>query len=229
MTLLPTNQFRSSQIDKDLRIVAVGAHPDDPETGCGGTLVRYGELGAVVSIMYLTKGELGIANKLPQDVASIRETEARKACDVLGARPFFLGQIDGSTEVSKPCIDQLERLIVQQDPHIVFTHWPHDTHHDHRSTGQLVELVWKRSKRQFSLYYYEVLTGFQTQNFQPTHYVDISDTEARKREAVYHHGSQDPDALYAVHGGLQEKRGKEHGVRCAEGFIQARKNMLIDR
>src|SRR5262245_34968881 len=84
-----------------LRVVCVGAHPDDPESGCGGTLARYAQLGHRVSVIYLTRGEAGIAGKSHKEAADIRTAEAESACKLLGARPLFAGQVDGATEVNR--------------------------------------------------------------------------------------------------------------------------------
>ena len=81
-----------------LRIVCVGGHPDDPESGCGGTLARYAAAGHDVTIVYLTRGERGIDGKSLDEAARIRTAEADAACKIIGAKPEFFGQIDGATE-----------------------------------------------------------------------------------------------------------------------------------
>src|SRR5438128_1960936 len=82
-----------------LKIVCVGAHPDDPESGSGGTLARYTTAGHAVTVIYLTRGEAGIAGNSHDEAAAIRTTEAEAACKILGAKLVFAGQIDGATEV----------------------------------------------------------------------------------------------------------------------------------
>src|SRR6516225_948257 len=84
----------STQPPRPLKAVCVGAHPDDPESGCGGTLARYAAAGHQVTVIYLTRGEAGIAGKSHQEAAAIRTGEAETACKVLGARAVFAGQID---------------------------------------------------------------------------------------------------------------------------------------
>src|SRR5882757_6678862 len=81
------------------KIVCVGGHPDDPESGCGGTLARYTALGHTVTIIYLTRGEAGIQGKSHDEAATIRSAECEAACKILGAKPVFAGQIDGATIV----------------------------------------------------------------------------------------------------------------------------------
>src|SRR5262245_37122417 len=83
-----------------LKVVFVGAHPDDVETSAGGTVAKYSDQGHDAVILYLTRGEVGMKGKSKDEAGSIRGGEAEKACEILKARPRFLGQIDGSTEVN---------------------------------------------------------------------------------------------------------------------------------
>src|SRR5689334_1879745 len=53
-----------------IRVLCIGAHPDDPETACGGTLARYAEGGHDVNVLYMTKGELGIVGKSPEETGA---------------------------------------------------------------------------------------------------------------------------------------------------------------
>src|SRR5207245_4214492 len=85
---------------RPLRIVCVGAHPDDPESGCGGTLARYASAGHAVTVIYLTRGERGISGKSLEEAATIRSAEGEAACKIMGAKPLFFGQIEGATEVT---------------------------------------------------------------------------------------------------------------------------------
>src|SRR5258706_15861767 len=98
--LLPLSLAEASQDKKKLKIIAAGGHPDDPETGAGGTIARYGDLGHDAVNLYLTRGEAGIKGKSHDEAAAIRSAEIEKACAVLKCRARFVGQIDGSTEVS---------------------------------------------------------------------------------------------------------------------------------
>src|SRR2546430_10267833 len=58
-----------------MTVVCVGGHPDDPESGCGGTLARYAALGHAVMVVYLTRGERGISGKSLDEAATIRSAE----------------------------------------------------------------------------------------------------------------------------------------------------------
>lgn len=215
---LPLASWAQNQ-GKRLKVVVAGGHPDDPETGAGGTMARYSLLHHDVVCLYLTRGEAGIAGKSHEESARIRTAEAESACRILGARPIFAGQIDGAAEVNRGRYDEFHNLLQGLQPDIVFTHFPVDTHRDHRAVSLLVFESWQRSKRKFLLYYFEVLTGEQTQNFQPTDYVDITATEAIKRKACFTHESQGPVEMYAYHEKMSRFRGMESRVEHAEAFV----------
>jgi LmbE family N-acetylglucosaminyl deacetylase len=67
-----------------------------------------------------------------------------------------------------------ELLLDKYKPDIVFTHWPIDVHMDHRAASLLTYTAWLHSGKKFPLYYMEADLGTQTQNFFPTHYIDIT-------------------------------------------------------
>jgi N-acetylglucosamine malate deacetylase 1 len=204
---------------RKLKVMVVGGHPDDPESGCGGTMALYADRSDEVVALYLTRGEAGINGKTHQQAAAIRTQEAQQACQILKARPVFAGQIDGATEVNQERYSGFRQLLEAERPDIVFTHWPVDMHPDHRAASLLTYDAWLRMGRKFALYYFEVLTGEQTQNFSPSHYVDITSTEARKRAACYAHASQNPDEFYAYHDQMNRFRGMECAAKYAEAFI----------
>lgn len=205
---------------RKLKIVVAGAHPDDPESSAGGTMARYADLGHEVVALYLTRGEAGIPGKSHQEAARIRTAEAEKACAILKARAVFAGQIDGSSEVSKVTYREFGKILAAEKPDLVFAPWPVDTHRDHRATSLLVYDAWLRTNQRFELYYTEVESGMQTQTFRPTRLVDITATEARKREACYAHASQNPDDFYGLHALMNRFRGSELGVKYAEAFVR---------
>jgi LmbE family N-acetylglucosaminyl deacetylase len=212
---------RSNAAAKKLRIVVVGGHPDDPESGCGGTIARYTDHGHEVTVLYLTRGEAGIKGKTHQEAAAIRTAESEKACAILKAQPLFAGQIDGDTEVNRARYESFRKILESARPDLVLTHWPIDTHPDHRVASLMAYDAWLEGGRKFGLYYYEVMRGEQTQVFHPTHYVDISETESRKRAACFAHVSQMPETdFYPQHDMMNRFRGMEMGVKYAEGFVR---------
>jgi LmbE family N-acetylglucosaminyl deacetylase len=204
-----------------LKIVCIGGHPDDPESGCGGTLAKFALGKNDVTIIYLTRGEAGIEGKTHDEAASIRSREAADGCSVLNAKPIFVGQIDGETVMNNDWVKKLQAIIATEKPDIVFTHWPIDSHKDHQIASLLAIQCWIRAQQKFDLYFFEVCTGEQTLTFKPTDYIDITTTQELKRKAVYCHKSQDPPGIYACGHEIMEKfRGIEMGVKAAEAFIR---------
>jgi len=221
---LASPSLLTSEMDEQkdpLKIVCVGGHPDDPESGCGGTLAKFANTGHSVTIIYLTRGEAGISEKSNEEAALIRTNEAIAACKILNAKPVFAGQIDGATIINNEWVKKLQTILAAEKPDIVFTHWPIDSHKDHQVASLLTIQCWVRTDQKFDLYFFEVCTGEQTMTFKPTDYIDITSTQEQKRKAVYCHLSQDPPGIYDCGHEIMEKfRGVEMGVKAAEGFVR---------
>jgi LmbE family N-acetylglucosaminyl deacetylase len=211
----------STSFEKKMKILVVGAHPDDPETMCGGVMALYSNLGHEVVSAYLTKGEAGIEGKSFEESAKIRTAEALTACDILKARPEFLGQIDGNCEITKEKYSKILDFIRKEDPDIILTHWPIDTHRDHRICSILVYDAWLILGFKSAFYYCEVMTGIQSQNFTPTDYVDITGAVKQKHKACFAHVSQKIEETYQdSHGKMEIFRGMECGCDYAEAFVR---------
>ena len=218
LAIAPLSVLASTSIKDQaaLKILCIGGHPDDPESGCGGTLAKL---------------SAGIEGKSHAEAAAIRSKEAEAACKVLslasakpfgrpGVKPHFLGQVDGNTMVNSEWIDKMTSFIEEAKPEIVFTHWPIDSHKDHQAASMLTTQAWMRGGKKFDLYYFEVLSGIQTVGFHPTDYVDITSTRETKRKAVYCHASQHPAEIYSHgHELMEQFRGLEAGYAAAEAFI----------
>lgn len=212
-----------------MKILVSGGHPDDPETGAGGTIRRLTAAGHQVYILYLTKGEAGIPGTAHQEAAAIREKEAKEACRILGAEPLFLGQIDGSTLVTNEWYNKILSMIRDIQPQAIFTHWPVDTHRDHRHCSLLTYDAWLSSDRKAAFYYYEVVSGYQTMNFRPTHYVDITAVAQQKWDACFTHKSQKiQESYHEHHGKMEDFRGRENNCQYAEAFIHLDSSAYIE-
>lgn len=207
------------------KALIIGAHPDDPELCCGGTMIRLKQAGWDVASVYMTKGEAGIKGKTHEEAVEIRTKEATNACNILGVRPIFMTQIDGNSEVNKERYTEMMNLIAAEKPDIVFTHWPLDSHADHRVCAILVYNAWRRLDYSFELYYAEGMNGTQTAYFHPTDYVDISTIANQKRKACNCHTSQDMEPLYQKwHDPIEKFRGIEFRCDRAEAFIHLRRD-----
>ena len=220
---IPLNLSAKDKVSRRNRkkIMVIGAHPDDPETAAGGTMCLLSDAGHEVVSVYLTRGEAGIKGKSHHEAAVIREAEAKAACKVTGARPLFLSQIDGSTEVNRERYQEMREMLESEKPDVVITHWPIDGHRDHAVCGILVLDSWRRLGRCFDLYYFEVMTGTQTQMFHPTDFVDITTTRERKHQACYCHASQKLQSVMTDwHIPMEQFRGIECRCKAAEAFAR---------
>jgi len=235
MGMLPlSSMFTSYQsADRPLNVVCVGAHPDDPETGCGGTLAKFSHQGHYVTIIYLTSGDAGIVGKSLEEAAAIRTEEARKACVILGAKPVFIGQVDCFTVADNSWFEKIQQVLEAEKPDILFSHWPIDSNRDHMITSILVQKAYLQMGYNFPFFFYEVCTGRQSQNFLPTDYVDITDFREQKIEAIICHASQGfiskENYQKKDHKLMEDFRGLTLRVEAAEAFIRltTRTNKVI--
>jgi LmbE family N-acetylglucosaminyl deacetylase len=214
--------------DKKIKVVCVGGHPDDPESSSAGTLARYAAMRHAVTIIYLTRGERGIRDKGLDEAAKIRTAECETACKIIGAKPVFFGQIDGDTSVTKAHIDRMTKLLAEENPHVVLTHWPIDTHMDHQVASFLTIRACMNLGYRFALYFFEVNTGSQSQGFFPNTYVDVTSVLDKKKDALFAHVSQDGQGVWREHHEIIAVwRGREAGVKAAEAFVRFNRDSKI--
>ena len=217
---IPLSSKEKTAPSEKKKILVIGAHPDDPETGAGGTICLLTRAGHDVVCVYLTRGEAGIRGKTHAEAAAIRVAESERACAVTGARHIFMDQIDGSTEINLDRYREMRELLEREKPDVVLTHWPIDGHRDHAVCGLLVVDAWRRLGRCFDLYYFEVMTGTQTQLFHPTDWVDITSVLEQKHKACYCHESQQlQEIMEEWHDAMERFRGIECQCSTAEAFV----------
>jgi bacillithiol biosynthesis deacetylase BshB1 len=118
-----------------LDVLAIGAHPDDVELGCGGTLALLARQGRKVGILHLTRGERGT-----RGTAEERLAEAERAAEALGAVELaFLDCGDGGLRTGPAEEDALIEVLRRFRPELVISPTPHDRHPDHGRAHDLVE------------------------------------------------------------------------------------------
>src|SRR5436309_13488282 len=109
-----------------MNILALGAHPDAIEVGCGGTLLKYARAGHVVYLMVLTDGAQGGS-------AKVRRGEQLASCRILGAKEVFWGGYqDTEVPLTRQVIQQIEDVVKKIEPAFIFVNYFDDTHDDHR-------------------------------------------------------------------------------------------------
>jgi hypothetical protein len=122
---------------KKLHVVVFGAHPDDPESGCGGLIALLTKGGHEVIVAYATcfRGDRKIGTEAE---GIVRRREATAACRVLGAKPHFFDYAHESLQADEPTLKAVSAWLRKVQPDIVVTHWPLDTHPNHHVTSSLV-------------------------------------------------------------------------------------------
>jgi LmbE family N-acetylglucosaminyl deacetylase len=197
-------------------ILAIGAHPDDIEFGCGGTIIKYTERGHRLFLHIMTEGGLGA-----ETTTRVEEQEASKA--VLGAEDIFWGgYTDTHLVVDVELIGKIEKVIKKVKPDFIFCNFPDDTHQDHRHLSQAVMSATRYIR---NVLFYE---GPTTQNFKPHVFVDISDTLGKKIEALKAHKSQvmktniEDLSIVEVARSSANFRGIQGRVKFAEAFHSLR-------
>src|SRR5581483_1218632 len=121
-----------------MRILAVGAHPDDLEILCGGTLAKYRARGDTVVMAHASYGDKGHFVIPPDELTRIRRAEAQAAAQVIGAECVELGFADMQVENTQPGRLRVIDLLREVRPDVVFTHHPDDYHTDHTELAALV-------------------------------------------------------------------------------------------
>ena len=219
-----------------MRVLGVGAHPDDLEILCGGTLARFVREGHDVVMCNATTGNRGSFVHSSEEIARLRLAEARRAAEVIGARHVTLGIADCEVNSADP---EHKRLVVdlvrEARPDLIITHFPHDYMGDHNEISKLVFEssfyatlpLYETGKAHHSsvtpIYYMDTVFGV---GFVPTEYVDVSEAIDAKVAMLEAHESQlswlrDHDGIDVVD---QMKtatryRGMQCGVAYAEGFV----------
>jgi LmbE family N-acetylglucosaminyl deacetylase len=192
-----------------VRVLAIGAHPDDIELGCGGSLAAHRLLGDAIALLVLTTGEQG-----PQAAAS-RVDEQDQAATKLAAALIWGSFDDGAVPEGRATIDLIQRVMNDFAPDVIYTHAVNDTHQDHRATALATSAAARRACR---ILRYESPT---TTVFTPNVFVDIEHLLDQKVELICAHVSQvlknglvDVDAVKAQ----ARYYGFKARVHLAEGF-----------
>ena len=196
-----------------MNVLVIAPHPDDEAIGCGGAVCKHADAGERVVAVFLTSGELGLKH-LPRDEAwRVREGEARRAAEILGIAElhFFRGPDWTSGGDVKRMAMQLDIILKQELPDLMYVPHPAEWHPDHKAALPVVRSAVHRSGIK-----HPMLRGYEIWSPMPTHdhIEDISTVMQRKLEAVRAHRSQMAEFNYerAVRG-LNEYRGAL-GARC---------------
>jgi LmbE family N-acetylglucosaminyl deacetylase len=192
------------------RVLAIGAHPDDIELGCFGTLLRFQRSGSKIALCVLSHGECGVN-------PTNRCAEARASAKLVQGDLTLAGLPDTQILEGQPTIRLIEEVIEGFEPTAVFVNSPNDTHQDHRNVSRAAVSA---ARLVPSLFLYQ--TPSSTRTFTPQVFVDISSVIKDKVHAITIHKSQAKHSYMADRAvkGLAEFLGLQiyRGGKYFEGF-----------
>jgi LmbE family N-acetylglucosaminyl deacetylase len=189
-------------------VLALGAHPDDVEINCSGTLKQLHELGLEIHIATMSLGDCGSAELSREAISSIRQSEAEQACALLGASYHHVGSSDFCIFNDDVHNRKVTALFRELTPDLVFTHSPADYLLDHETTSTLGRNAcfyapvsnYDTSKygdafptpRVPNLFYFDAMEGIDIfgKRIAPEFYVDVSGQIDFKLEMLARHASQ---------------------------------------
>lgn len=220
-----------------MRVMAIGAHPDDLEISCSGTLSKLKQHGHEVILCHASDGDKGHYQIPPEELIRIRQGEAKRAGEIIGCEVLSLGMRDGEILADSADARHLfAEAIRSVQPDFIITHAPNDYMPDHLAVSRLVfHASFLATLPAYSrphsgamtvpaLFYMDNLAGV---DFQPTIYVDITDHMEMKLRMLACHESQvvwlkehDNIDLPEFVRTLGRMRGMQAGCDFAEGFIQ---------
>jgi len=219
-----------------MNILAIGAHPDDVEFLCAGTLALYAAQGHKVFIAVATNGNVGSPTLGNNEIRAIRKKESEEACKLIKAKLIWMDFDDEWLFDNKETRLVFIDAIREANPELMFIHNKSDYHPDHRNAGQIAEdcripVSVRLVKSNFDymkkiphMFYMDSIGGV---GFEPEHYVDISSVIDIKIEMLRCHKSQE-DWLIALYDQKPSDlmhiqstfRGLNAGCIFAEGFRQ---------
>ncbi|OGS19539.1 MAG: hypothetical protein A2219_02325 [Elusimicrobia bacterium RIFOXYA2_FULL_50_26] len=199
-----------------MKIIAIGAHPDDLEYGCGGTLYKLSRSHNQVNLLVMTRGEMG-------GNPEVRQREQEKVADELKAKLYWGRFTDTQIPLQKETINTIEFFIRKIKPDLIFVMFPKDTHQDHRTVAEATITATRYVR---NVLFYEVPT---TVDFSPASvFVDIGPVLDKKMHLLKLHKSQvfstrvaDLSILETVKASALF-RGFQNRIKYAEAFVPLR-------
>lgn len=217
-----------------MRVLAIGAHPDDIELLCAGTMVRYAEAGHDVFLAVATGGQAAAVRgaDVPRDTEELRRAEALQAAELIGAKLLWMGFEDGFLFNDRASRLGFIKIIRETGADVIFAHSTRDYHPDHRAAGQLTVdsriLATMTSIRcdvpPTSLPHIFLMDTVGGAEFEPEVFVDVTGAMETKKRMLSMHESQ--EATLSIPGmsytdlmvSQASFRGQQLGVSFAEAF-----------
>lgn len=202
---------KSSFRQTSLRILCIGAHPDDLEIGMGGTIARHTNL----------KDKVLMAVSMVPNAKKERLIEVKKAAKILGAESVILDLDLDHKILTREIISVFDNLLLDYKPQIIYTHWNHDSHQDHHIISQAVLSATRHNQCDVYMFEQIIPGGIMPYSFRAQKIVDISKYINSKVLSLKAHKSQMKKNKYDWIVGIRGRAsqwGYTIGVKYAEAF-----------
>lgn len=197
-----------------MKVLALGAHPDDIEIGCGGAILRHRALGHEVRMIVFTGG--GRGGEITEDELLVtRFKEAEEAAKLLDVEVDFFDYVDTEIPDTHEVIERVEAIVREFKPDRVYLPYGQDTHQDHRAVSNVGKAACRTVKQVLE---YEEPSSYNS--FNANYWIDISPYIEQKLAAIKVHESQGHKQILKLRSieGLNLYRGYQTHVEHAEGF-----------
>lgn len=194
-----------------MKILAIGAHPDDIELGCGGLLIKAAREGHEVYMYTVTRGA---ASGDPEH----RTDELKRSAKFIGAKQLWIDNFeDSKLSVTNELINHIEYFINKANPDVIFTHSHGDVHHDHRA---IATATVEAARFNSNILSYEIPLS---RSFDPKVFYDISDVVYEKVELIEIFWSQKSKLYLKANAikGLAEYRALQSRLNTEVKYVEA--------
>lgn len=194
-----------------MKVLVFGAHPDDLEIGMGGTIAKHVDAGDDLIM---------IVGTVPSQQQR-RKEEARRGAEILGGELRFLEIESDEFEYNRRLVGQIDALLKEIDPELIYTHWDQDSHQDHNNLSRGVISATRKNRCSLLMYEQTIPGGIVPGGFKAQSFVDVSDYIDRKIESIRAHESQhevNGDLWLQGVRGRASYRGFQINVAYAEAF-----------
>ncbi|MCB9831679.1 MAG: PIG-L family deacetylase [Planctomycetes bacterium] len=171
-----------------MKILAIGAHFDDVELGCGGTLARHRRRGDEVALVVATHSGFRDPGGRPIRSSETAHVEGRAAADILGIeRVECLERATNDLRLDEDLVVSLRRVVEDFGPDVVYVHRPDDAHLDHNNLARAALSACRHVPR---VLFYRSNLFDSHRPWAPCHYIDVSETLVVKEKACRAHESE---------------------------------------
>jgi len=200
-----------------MKLLVIGAHADDPEVSMGGSISKFTNSGNDVKLLVCIIPQESRDGKIMQGAKKRRLSYQEEAAKRLNCEIEVLDMNPYEFKFDRKLVKLIDDIIVEYQPDVIFTHWDHDTHQDHKAVAEATFAAARKNNISVLMYEQLTLGGISPDSFKSHVYVDITETIEDKIKSIKSYkflSESDIEAVYS----LSRFRGNQIGVKYAECF-----------